>query len=355
MALYFIMRETMKKIFIMLSLALVGCGDIEERCGDSYDTGTKATVNIECEEENDNSSSTVSKDQIYTFQSDVAFVSVGEYGIILSSENGVNWIPQISNTTKDLYSVSNDNNTYVAVGAEGTIQTSSDGVTWYSRTSDTTKHLYGVTYGNGYFIVVGQDGIILKSPNGITWTRINSENKNNLMEVTYGNNTFVAVGLNGTILTSTNIDKWISRESLTNTLLTGVSYGDDTFVVVGWNKTIRTSADGITWNNISNGTSEDVQLEFVVYKNDLFSVVGSNGNMIISLDSGESWNQITSQTSSYLYGVTYGNELWVAVGELGTIYNSNGVNVFTGMSNTFLPSLFRDAEKIILVSVTLKL
>ena len=29
------------------------------------------------------------------------------------------------------------------------------------------------------------------------------------------------------------------------------------------------------------------------------------------------------------------NELWVAVGELGTIYNSNGVNVFTGMSNTF--------------------
>ena len=323
----------MKKIYIMFSLALVGCGDMEEHCGESYDTGSDAKIVVQCDEEIDNS--TTQKSKTHSFQSDVNFVTVGEHGTIFTSDSGSLWIPQISNTSKDLYSVTNDNNTYVAVGAEGTIQTSSDGVIWYSRNSNTTKHLYGITYGNGYFIVVGQDGIILKSPNGITWTRINSENKNNLMEVTYGNNTFVAVGLDGTILTSTNIDTWISRESLTNTLLTGISYGDDTFVVVGWNKTIRTSADGITWNNISNGTWEDVQLEFVVYKNDIFSVVGSNGNMIISLNNGKSWNQITSQTSSYLYGVTYGNELWVAVGEQGTIYNSNGVNVFTGTSNTF--------------------
>jgi len=156
------------------------------------------------------------------------------------------------------------------------------------------------------------------------------------MEVTYGNETFVAVGLSGIILTSSDTITWTSRDSSTENLLTGVSYGDGTFVVVGWNETIRTSTDTVTWDNVSNGTWEDIQLEFVVYKNDLFTKVGSEGSILISLDGGESWNTTTSQTSSYLYGVTYGNELWIAVGESGTIYNSKGVVVdLAGISNTF--------------------
>ena len=42
-----------------LSLALIGCADIEERCGESYDTGGKATVKIECDENPDNSTGTI--------------------------------------------------------------------------------------------------------------------------------------------------------------------------------------------------------------------------------------------------------------------------------------------------------
>ena len=103
-----------------------------------------------------------------------------------------------------------------------------------------------------------------------------------------------------------------------------------------WNETIRTSTDTVTWDNVSNGTWEDIQFGFVVYKNDLFTAVGSEGSILISLDKGESWNKTTSQTSSYLYGVTYGNEMWIAVGELGTIYNSKGSTAqLTGISNTF--------------------
>ena len=111
---------------------------------------------------------------------------------------------------------------------------------------------------------------------------------------------------------------------------------------MGWNETIRTSSDAVTWDNVSNGTWEDIQFGFVVYKNDLFSAVGSEGNILISLDKGESWNKTTSQTSSYLHGVTYGNELWVAVGESGTIYNSNGLTAWTsGISNTLYSITFK--------------
>ena len=187
---------------------------------------------------------------------------------------------------------------------------------------------------------MGQDGIILKSSNGILWNSVDSTVNANLMEITYANDTFVVVGFGGIILTSTDADTWIPRDSKTENILLGITYGNNTFVAVGWNKTIRTSKDAISWNNISEGTWDDIQFESVIYTSK-FLLVGSGGNILTSTN-GESWTNSNSSTQSYLYGITYGNGIYVAVGELATINNSNGTTAWTtGASNTFYSITFK--------------
>ena len=51
-----------------------------------------------------------------------------------------------------LLSAAYGNGSFVTVGSYGTILTSSDGVTWTARTSGTTFDLQGVTYGNSSFV-----------------------------------------------------------------------------------------------------------------------------------------------------------------------------------------------------------
>jgi len=60
---------------------------------------------------------------------------------------------------------------FVAVGNWGEIVTSQDGVNWTRQTSGTSNHLLGVTANkNGQFAVVGSSGLILTSTCGVTWT-----------------------------------------------------------------------------------------------------------------------------------------------------------------------------------------
>jgi hypothetical protein len=49
--------------------------------------------------------------------------------------------------------------------------------------------------------------------------------------------------------------------------------------------------------------------------------VGSGGTILTSPD-GVKWTRRTSGTNNLLYGVTYGNGLFVAVGDRGTILTS---------------------------------
>jgi hypothetical protein len=64
----------------------------------------------------------------------------------------------------------------------------------------------------------------------------------------------------------------------------------------------------------------------VTYGNGLFVAVGDGGAILTSPD-GVTWTPRTSGTSNTLFGVTYGNGLFVAVGDGGAILTSpDGVN-----------------------------
>jgi hypothetical protein len=59
----------------------------------------------------------------------------------------------------------------------------------------------------------------------------------------------------------------------------------------------------------------------VTYGNGLFVAVGEDGAILTSPD-GVSWTRQTLGTGNLLYDVTYGNGTFVAVGDWGTILTS---------------------------------
>ena len=111
-----------------------------------------------------------------------------------------NWSTVTTDTDDWFYGTTYGNNTFVTVGAFGKILTSPDGLAWTSRTAPVTNHLYGVGFGgNNTFVAVGTLGTILSSSdNGVTWTVRSTGQTHpvsqNLYGVTYGNSTFVVVG-----------------------------------------------------------------------------------------------------------------------------------------------------------------
>jgi hypothetical protein len=75
----------------------------------------------------------------------------------------------------------------------------------------------------------------------------------------------------------------------------------------------------VNWTRRTSGTY--YSLNAVTYGNGLFVAVGNGGTILTSPD-GVNWTRRTSGTSDWLSGVTYGNGTFVAVGSGGIILTS---------------------------------
>jgi photosystem II stability/assembly factor-like uncharacterized protein len=256
------------------------------------------------------------------------FVTVGAYGAILTSADGVAWTSRTAPITNHLFGVGFGNSTFVAVGKLGKILSSSDnGVTWTLRSTGTlhpvSDDLFGVTYGNGRFVVAGGNGTIRTSAdNGVTWDDpfwpYSSPTANWLYGAVYDNSTFVDVGAYGTSLYSPDGSSWPLGNSGTSLHLMGVAYGNSTFVAVGENGTILTSVNGVNWSELSEESKvTDEWLRGIKYDNGSFVAVGDYGTIITSPD-GINWTLKNSGITYDLQAVAYGNA-FAAVGGYGAI------------------------------------
>jgi hypothetical protein len=75
----------------------------------------------------------------------------------------------------------------------------------------------------------------------------------------------------------------------------------------------------VSWTVRTSGTGS--WLNDVTYGNGLFVAVGNGGTILTSPD-GVSWTERTSPTIGGLFSVTYGNGTFVAVGDRGIILTS---------------------------------
>ena len=272
------------------------------------------------------------------------FITIGDSGTLLTSQDGITWTSRTSGTSKNLRSIAFDGiNTLVAVGFSGTILSSSDGTTWTSRTSGTTKNINNVFYGNSKFFAVGDNGTTVQSSDGISWinwtSNCGANDNESLWDIGHGNGTWVTVGDNGSIYTSDESSCTL-RTSGTTVELNELYYGNSTFVALGDNGTILSSTDGITWTKRISGTTD--RLYSGIYRNSNFVAVGMNGTLLTASDatSSSTWTSnrtytqdaySTTSVNTHFYGIAYGNSIWVIIGQSGNIYTTSDENISTSM------------------------
>ncbi len=260
------------------------------------------------------------------------FVAVGQDGIILTSNDKVNWSPppNAGIAYNNLNGVTWAGTQFVAVGDAGIILTSPDGRSdWTQHLSPTTNNLQRIIWTGSQLVALGDKGTILTSPNGNDWTHQNSGTPNLLGGAAQNNTLLVAVGGpsggaygNGIILTSPlNGTEWTSQQVETVNFLRGIVWSGHRFVVVGNSGTIFSSTNGINWiqDHVDNVVDN---LGDVAWSGSTFTVVGNNGTILSSLD-GITWTPQSSRTHSYLRSIIWAESHYVVVGASGTILTSD--------------------------------
>lgn len=244
------------------------------------------------------------------------FVTVGWFGAILTSSDGISWTPHTSGTSHVAFGIACSHSQFVAVGESGTMFTSRDGITWTSLTPRTSQYLRGIIWSGSQFVAVGDNGTILTSHDAISWTSHPSGTSQSLQALARCGSQFVIVGLNGTILTSLDGTSWTPHPSGTLQHLRRIACAGSQFVAVGDGGTILTSPNGISWTSRTSRTSPG--LLGVTSSGSLLVVVGESGTILTSSD-GISWASHPFATPRDLRGVAWSGSRFVAVGESGTI------------------------------------
>ncbi len=269
------------------------------------------------------------------------YVVVGADGAILTTDDTLLWSKPAVSVTNELRGVVFGSGLFVVVGQNGTILTSSDGIVWSTQISGITNGLRSVAYGAGKFVAVGDSGAVVVSPNGTNWTSITTGVPHALNGIAYGLadihtgiHVFVAVGNSGTVMTSATGFAWTMRNSGTTLGLNSVVLGinrSGTDVAVGQSGVVVTSSDTITWTVQYSGTGANLRAVSVdpggyysgpILRNGptgTFGAVGDGGVFLTSSDGGVSWTGRLTETTNNLYGITFENGGFLAVGETAVI------------------------------------
>ena len=197
----------------------------------------------------------------------------------------------------------------------------------------------GITYGNGTFVMVGSYNYIFTSTDGLKWTQQTKEVKGQiLMCIAYGEDatgrgTFIAPYQSGKIFVSKNNgETWESTStgSEISHNITSVGYGNGKFLIGGSTGSfLASSNDGQSWT--IQKSPIHIGLYDAIYADGLYIMVGKNYWVaepdrftILASNDGINWYvQPVSGIAKDLYGVTYGNGIFVAVGAEGTILISS--------------------------------
>ena len=104
-------------------------------------------------------------------------------------------------TSHSIHDVLFDGSHYWAVGEFGLIMTSQDGVDWTFKESGTNLSLNCIAKSPSNFVIAGDTGIVLMSSNGEAWQEVAVLGEN-LNSVSWGEGLYVLVGDNTTIYTT---------------------------------------------------------------------------------------------------------------------------------------------------------
>lgn len=224
------------------------------------------------------------------------FLAVGDFAILISKD-GSNW--EAISAMASLGGLDWSGFTYVAVGEYNIIQTSEDGIEWKQRKSPVNTACWeDVVWNGNQFVAVSREGFIITSPDGIEWTRRDSGTQEYLFGIAWNGNEFIAVG--NTILTSEDGINWINRtppeyDTRYNNyiLLWHVTCNHNTTVIVGDFGVLLTSKDNINWELRRSGST--VGMGGLIWDGKNFIGTDEVGSLIVS-DDGYTWSTYSTIT-----------------------------------------------------------
>jgi photosystem II stability/assembly factor-like uncharacterized protein len=301
---------------------------------------------------------------------DNTFVAVGKTGTIrTSSDNGSSWDNGTSGTTYYFNEVAYGDSTFIAVGQNGRIYTSSDnGTTWSRATwNGASAHLTGLAYGNNVSIAVSSSNVIKSTDKGSNWTLKSSAVE--VYDMAYGNR--AASGKVATCGTITHGGDHDDGDYPSVALSGGSGSGAKATVIVSGDNVTSVSiteggtslyqiGDVLTIDNATIGGNDNAtcrvaavtainatcKVATVTVTSTAFIGVGADGSVCYSSDAsdhshGEAWlcpAPIVSDKK--LYGIAYGNNKFIAVGESGTVIRSDNGSVWGTITSNTSASLY---------------
>ena len=297
-------------------------------------------------------------------------VLVGNDGLIMSSDNGLDWtlrqdsIPELSGIDDDFNFVSTANGLFIAGGKQGLLMTSPDGVVWtlvetpfeswqYSAVfQDGTYHfagrvgivhttenfldwvdislgtsstIQGIAGDGENLLAGGRDGFVSLSSDGINWEATTAGTREFINEIEYGADVFVATDASGGIWKSNDSESWISvHEESSGHFVTGLVFDGSQFVAITFTGTLITSPDGEIWTESPGLDGDPQQLRLI---GDTFWVVGSSGLVAFSQNLTD-WTLLAVGASTLL-DIAFGNGTYVVTGRDGALYSSEDGTTWT--------------------------
>ncbi|MBN2041350.1 MAG: hypothetical protein JW864_15020 [Spirochaetes bacterium] len=180
--------------------------------------------------------------------------------------------------------------TYVAVGQEGVIMLSDNGLNWIRVESPVSSTLYGAAWNGRYFCAAGQDAAIVRSPDGINWTVVTTTSTaNTLSDIETFNGTFCAVGYDGVIITSEDDgETWINvaNPAVTTSIYEICRTGSYWYAGGAEGKMLR-SENAVSWSQIASPTGVGIMC-LSARGNDLI-MIDINNYVYLSENNGSSF------------------------------------------------------------------
>jgi len=196
----------------------------------------------------------------------------------------------------------------------------------------TNKNLTAVAYGQGQFVAVGWGNVTLKSADGFQWSQSlllggppGGGSEDHFFAAAYGNGVFVGAGQQNMMLaTSGDAVNWTNRGTLGTEHIYGLTFANGRFVGVGYGALrpiyILSSTDGLNWSSPASYPTSNTLLA-VTYGNGLYVAVGERGTIVKSSDLA-TWTVCNSGTTKTLRAITYTGTWFLAGGDSATMLRS---------------------------------
>ena len=286
------------------------------------------------------------------------FVAVGEKGMILASEDGIDW--SIVASGADLNGLAHDGSRFIAVGDHGRLAVASDPSTWeYRHTGDDAHYLYDLVWDGSRYVSVGQTYSLYSNDLSLwqaAWEGATSSDT----AIIWDGSQFVRTGdgimtWDGvTTYAGSSDPKWEWSYFTATEWFNDLIWDGSTYLAVGNGGAIYSSPDATNGSWVSQVNPDASNLEAITQDAGRFIAVGADGTILTSDDSGVTWAPRSSGTNATIYDVTWTGSQFVAVGHLGMILTSPDGSTWTAADhgNSTLYSVLSSGTDTVIVGAS---